>query len=596
MRGRKNRHMQREEIELKPKNYRKTLAGILKYVRPEAPRLLLAAVLVFAANILALIGPRLSGEAIDAMGILPGQVDYKTTVTKALFMLACYAGSAVLNYLLVRLIVRLSQKIIRNMRQDTFNKIVELPLSYIDTHQAGDLVSRISYDLDVVSQSLSHDMVQIAASILAVAGSLIMMISLSLSLSLIFLLIVPATVIFTIYRIKKTRPLFRLRSKKLGEMNGYVEEILYGQKTIQAYDQEDYFADRFGEINADSIEAYYKADYQAAMNGPSVTLISNLSLALVSMFGALLFLQGRVSLGNLTSFILYSRRFSGPINEAAAILAELQSALSAAERVFTLLEQPSEPPDKVDATELQNVKGEVKFRNVSFSYLPDAPVLKNINLCTKPGSLTAIVGPTGSGKTTLINLLMRFYDPDEGCILIDGQPVQDVTRRSLRRSFAMVLQDTWLFKGTIRDNIAYGRPEATLEQIRAAAEAAHIDSFITAQPEGYDSIISDGAENLSQGQKQLLTIARAMLLNTPLLILDEATSNVDSRTEIAIQDAMNKLIVGRTSFVIAHRLSTIRKADNIILIADGQIEEQGTHQELLARGGAYAKLYQAQFA
>ncbi|MGI6090751.1 MAG: ABC transporter ATP-binding protein [Saccharofermentanales bacterium] len=588
--------MQREEIELKPKNYRKTLVGLLKYVRPEASGLALAAILVLAANILALIGPRLSGEAIDAMGIVPGQVDYRTTVAKALFMLACYAGSAMLNYLLVRLIVRLSQKIIRNMRQDTFNKIVELPLSYIDTHQAGDLVSRISYDLDVVSQSLSHDMVQIAASILAVTGSLIMMISLSLSLSMIFLLIVPATVIFTIYRIKKTRPLFRLRSKKLGEMNGYVEEILYGQKTIQAYDQEDYFAGRFGEINADSIEAYYKADYQAAMNGPSVTLISNLSLALVSMFGALLFLQGRVSLGHLTSFILYSRRFSGPINEIAAILAELQSALSAAERVFTLLEQPSEPPDKAGATELQDVKGEVEFRNVSFSYLPEIPVLKNVNLRTKPGSLTAIVGPTGSGKTTLINLLMRFYDPDEGCILIDGQPVLDVTRRSLRRSFAMVLQDTWLFKGTIRDNIAYGRPEATLDQIRAAAEAAHIDNFITAQPEGYDSIISDGAENLSQGQKQLLTIARAMLLNTPLLILDEATSNVDSRTEIAIQDAMNKLITGRTSFVIAHRLSTIQKADNIILIADGQIEEQGTHQELLTKGGAYAKLYQAQFA
>lgn len=588
--------MQREEIELKPKNYRKTLAGLLKYVRPEAPRLVLAVILVLAANILALIGPRLSGEAIDAMGIVPGQADYRTTVAKALFMLACYAGSAMLNYLLVRLIVRLSQRIIRTMRQDTFNKIVELPLSYIDTHQAGDLVSRISYDLDVVSQSLSHDMVQIAASILAVVGSLIMMISLSLSLSLIFLLIVPATVIFTIYRIKKTRPLFRLRSKKLGEMNGYVEEILYGQKTIQAYDQEEYFSARFGEINADSIEAYYKADYQAAMNGPSVTLISNLSLSLVSMFGALLFLQGRVSLGHLTSFILYSRRFSGPINEIAAILAELQSALSAAERVFTLLEQPSEPPDKAGATELQDVKGEVEFRNVSFSYLPEIPVLKNINLRTKPGSLTAIVGATGSGKTTLINLLMRFYDPDEGCILIDGQPVLDVTRRSLRRSFAMVLQDTWLFKGTIRDNIAYGRPEATLDQIRAAAEAAHIDNFITAQPEGYDSIISDGAENLSQGQKQLLTIARAMLLNTPLLILDEATSNVDSRTEIAIQNAMNKLIAGRTSFVIAHRLSTIQKADNIILIADGQIEEQGTHQELLTKGGAYAKLYQAQFA
>ncbi|HHV42149.1 MAG TPA: ABC transporter ATP-binding protein [Clostridiaceae bacterium] len=585
-----------EEKLLKPKNYRKTMAGLIRYLRPEWPMLLVGLIIGLTANILVLMGPRLSGEAIDAMGIVPGQVNFSVAVAKALLMLACYAGSALLNYILVRLIARVSQKVIREMRQDTFNKIVELPLSYVDTHQAGDLVSRISYDLDVVNQSLSHDMVQIVASLIAVTGSMIMMLSISVNLALIFLLILPATVIFTIYRIKKTRPLFRVRSKKLGEMNGYVEEILNGQKTISAYDQEAYFAKKFSEINEDSIDAYYKADYQASTNGPSITLISNLSLALVSMFGALLFLRGTVSLGNLTSFVLYSRRFSGPINEIAAILAELQSALSAAERVFNLLEQPSEPEDKADAYELKEAKGEVVFENVSFSYTPGEPVLKDLNLRTKPGCLTAIVGPTGAGKTTIINLLMRFYDPEQGRILIDGQPILDLTRKSLRRSFAMVLQDTWLFKGTIRDNIAYGKPGASMEEIKSAAKAAYIDDFIEAQPHGYDSIISDGAENISQGQKQLLTIARAMLLDTPMLILDEATSNVDSRTELFIQDAINKLIVGRTSFVIAHRLSTIQNADNILLIANGKIEEQGTHEDLLAQNGAYADLYKAQFA
>ena len=585
-----------EEKRAKPKDYRKTLRGLLAYLRREWIMLLFAFSLILVSNVLALWGPQLSGQAIDAMGGNSGQLNIPLTVQKALLMLAAYSGAAILNYAVTRLVVRLSQRVVKRMRQDTFNKIVELPLAYIDTRQTGDLVSRISYDLDVVSQSLTHDIIQIGASVITVVGSLIMMIRLSLDLSLVFLLIVPATIVFTIYRIRKTRPLFRKRSKKLGEMNGYVEEILYGQKTIRAYNQEEHFASEFRERNIDSMDAYFRADYQASMNGPSVTLISNISLALVSMFGALLFIAGRFSLGNLTAFILYSRRFSGPINEVAALIAELQSALSAAERVFTLLAEPAEPADKDGALDLTDVKGEVEFDQVSFAYEPGKPVIRNLNLKAKAQSLTAVVGPTGAGKTTLVNLLMRFYDPQAGEIRIDGYPIQDVTRSSLRQSFAMVLQDTWLFQGSIRDNIAYGKPEASLEDVKRAARAAHIDAFIEAQPNGYDTIISDGATNLSQGQKQLLTIARAMLLDSPLLILDEATSNVDSRTEIKIQDAMNKLIEGRTSFVIAHRLSTIQNADTILLVSDGEIIEQGTHAELLANKGAYEDLYRAQFA
>jgi ATP-binding cassette subfamily B protein len=314
------------------------------------------------------------------------------------------------------------------------------------------------------------------------------------------------------------------------------------------------------------------------------------------MIGVSLFLKGSFTIGVLTSFILYSRRFSGPINEIAAIIAELQSGLSAAERVFTLLEQPPEPPDAEHALPLEDVRGVVEFDRVSFAYTPDQPVIRDFSVKTNPGELFAIVGSTGAGKTTLINLLMRFYDPQEGEILIDGKRLLDITRDSLRRSFAMVLQDTWLFQGTIRDNIAYGKPDATLEEIEQAAKAAHIASYIESLPNGYDSIISDSASNLSQGQKQLMTIARAMLLDTPMLILDEATSNVDSQTEIMIQDAMNKLVQGRTSFVIAHRLSTVRNADQILLLSDGQIVEQGTHEELLEKGEVYADLYQAQFS
>lgn len=577
------------------KDYRKILRGLFAYLKTEWLMLLLSLGLLFAANLLALWGPRLSGQAVDAFGLGPNEVNGPLVLNRSLWMFASYAGSALLTYINARLMVRVSQRIISTMRQDTYNKILDLPLSYLDTHQAGDLVSRISYDLDVINQSLTHDVIQIVASFITVVGSLWMMVSISWPLSIIFLALLPITVLFTNYRIRKTRPLFRARSKKLGEMNGYVEEVLYGQQTIRAYDKENFFSEEFYKINSDSIEAYYQADYQASVNMPSVTFISNLSIALVTTLGSLLFISRGFSLGGLAAFILYARRFSGPINEISGIVAELQSSLSAAERVFKLLEQPSEPADRPGAISLRNPEGRVEFKDINFEYIEGVPVIKDLSLSVEPGSLTAIVGPTGAGKTTLVNLLMRFYDPISGIITIDGHDSREITRSSLRQSFAMVLQDTWLFKGTVRENIAYGKPEATMEDIERAAKASHVHDFILSLEKGYDTEIEDGASNLSQGQKQLLTIARAMLLDTPMLILDEATSNVDSRTEIYIQDAMNKLIEGRTSFVIAHRLSTIKNADMILVMKDGDIREQGTHESLLEKGGIYAGLYTAQF-
>lgn len=585
--------MEKENLNTNNKSYKRTINGIIEYLKPHKSKLFLLIVLLISANTVVLLGPYMSGLAIDAMA--EGK-EINEVIKYSVFMALAYVGAGGLQYIMSRLVVRVAQTTTATMRQDTFNKIVELPISYIDTHQTGDLVSRISYDLNLVNQAINNDIVQMFASAITVIGSLVMMIRISPTMSLIFIILVPVTVLFTAYRIKKTRPLFSKRSKKLGEMNGYVEEILHGQKTISSYNKEDYFTEEFEHRNKDSMEAYYHADYQASINGPSVSLITNLSLALISMFGALLFLDGRVSIGNLTSFILYSRRFAGPINEMAAVIAEFQSALSAGDRVFKLLDEPSEPRDIENAIDLKNVDGEIVFNDINFSYEEDKDVIKDFSIDIKEGEMTAIVGPTGSGKSTIINLLMRFYDPQEGEILIDGIPIEKLTRKSLRDSFAMVLQDTWFFKGTIKENIAYGRPDASDEEIKKAAEAANIASFIENLPDGYDSIISDGAGNLSQGQKQLLSIARAMLIDAPMLILDEATSNVDSKTEIIIQEAMSRLIEGRTSLVIAHRLSTIKNADNIIVLVDGIIREEGNHEELMENESYYRELYSSQFA
>ena len=568
-----------------------------KYLSPYKWLLALAAALSIGGNALALIGPKLSGFAIDAIEAVGG-VDFAGVFKYAGLMIAFYAASSVISYILANLMIRLSRKAVYSMRRDAFNTLASLPVSFFDTHQTGDVISVISYDIDTINSSLSSDLVQMIASVITVCGSFVMMLSISPHLILVFVVTIPISVLFTRFRSKRVRPLYRRRSKKLGELNGFIEEIMSGLKTMKAYSREQVFIDRFDVKNDEAVEANYEADHFSCITGPTVTFINNLSLALISMFGALMYMAGGITLGNISSFVLYSRRFSGPINEFANIISDLQSALAAAERVLRLIDEKGEPADRPNAAVLgadAPVRGDVRLDGVSFGYSEGQTVLNNVTFNAERGRVIAIVGPTGCGKTTIINLLMRFYDATTGEIRVDGSEVRDITRSSLRGAYTMVLQDTWLFHGTVFENIAYGKKDVTREDVERAATAARIHGYIMSLPDGYDTVLSDNGVNISKGQKQLLTIARAMLLDSPMLILDEATSNVDTQTERSIQDVMLKLMNGRTCFVIAHRLSTIRHADNIIVLSDGRIVEHGRHDELLAKRGAYYTMYHAQF-
>ena len=451
-------------------------------------------------------------------------------------------------------------------------------------------------DIDTINTSLTNDMVQVFASAVTVIGALIMMLSISPTLVLVFVFTVPLSMFMTKKITGFTRPLFRKRSAKLGELNGFVEEMISGQKTLRAYSQEENTIKKLDKQNDETVDAYYRADYYGSMVGPSVNFVNNLSLSLVSFFGALLFLGGSISIGNISSFVLYSRKFSGPINEIANIIGELQSAFSAAERVFRLLDEEPEVADSPNAEALTEAEGDVDLSHVNFGYTKDRQIIKDLSLHVPKGALVAIVGPTGAGKTTIINLLMRFYDVDSGEITLDHKPIKDLTRRSLRLNYSMVLQDTWLFTGTVYENIAYGSEKATREDVERVCKACGIHDYIRTLPAGYETVLEDDGANISKGQKQLMTIARAMLLESSLLILDEATSNVDTRTELRIQKAMRTLMADKTCFVIAHRLSTIRNADMILVVRDGEIVERGTHESLMQGDTFYRHLYNAQFA
>ena len=578
----------------KPRDRRYVLIRLWSYLYQYKWLLFLALFLTLASNLLGLVGPMLSGYAIDAIHG-PGDVDFPRVFFYAALMILFYAASSLLTYILTRITIRFSQRVIYQMRKDVFDTLMGLPVGYFDRTQTGDIVSRISYDIDTVNGSLSNDLLQICTSVITVAGSLIMMLMIAPVLVSVFVITIPASIFLTRYMTRRVRPLFRKRSAKLGELNGFTEEIISGQKTIKAYHQEETMIFRFDQKNTEAVDAYYNADYYGSMTGPSVNFINNLSLSLVSVLGAVLYLFQSISLGNLSSFVLYSRKFSGPINEAANILSELQSATAAAERIFRLIDEAPEPADAPDALELTDVRGDVRMEHVRFGYLPGQTIIHDLSFHAEPGSLTAIVGPTGAGKTTLINLLMRFYDPWSGSITVDGKEISGLTRSSLRRAYTMVLQDTWLFTGTIYENLSYGKEDATLEEVQRACKAAHIHEAILQMPQGYDTVLTGDGSGLSKGQKQMLTIARAMLLDSKMLILDEATSNVDTQTEEKIQQAMRELMKGKTCFVIAHRLSTIKNADHILVVRNGDIVEQGNHESLLEKGGLYAKLYYSQF-
>lgn len=591
--GRGGRMMKVKE---KPKDTKYVLLRLGGYLFQYKWLLLLALVLTFASNLLALVGPTLSGYAVDLISLGKGKVDMAGVWHYVWQMMLLYAASALLSFLMANLMLRISQRVVRKMRQDLFYKLQSLPVGYFDTHQTGDILSRMSYDIDTVSTSLAHDLVAICSSTITVVGSFVMMLRISPTLLLVMLITIPMSIYYTRYIARKVRPLSRRRSAALGQMNGFVEEMVSGQKTLKAYAREAINIGHFDGTNEEAVESFYQAEYTSSMMGPTMNFITNLSLALITAFGAVLFLFGKLSIGSISSFVQYSRKFSGPINELANMYSELQSAMAAAERVLKVLDEEPEPVDAPDAIPMpKDIQGRVELSHVKFGYTPDRTILQDVNLVAEPGKQIAIVGPTGAGKTTIINLLMRFYDVNSGSITIDGMDITKVTRESLRKSFAMVLQDTWVFEGTIYDNIAYGKENATREEVIAAAKAAHIHSYISRLPKGYDTPLSDDGTNLSKGQKQLLTIARAMLLDAHMLILDEATSNVDTRTEIHIREAMRKLMKDKTCFVIAHRLSTIVDADIILVVKDGDVIEQGNHTELMEKKGFYHQLYMSQF-
>ena len=564
----------RGKVKERPRDAKGTLVRIIRYMMAYKWLVLLFLCFAFLSNIGNLLGPRFAGKAIDVAEegyrLGPGHVDLVRVRHYALLMLLTYAVSNILNFLISIGMMRVGRRIAENMR-------------------------RVSYDIDVVCTSLSADVIQILTSLVTVAGSFIMMCTISIPLVLCMLFTIPVSIWFTGRMGKKTRPRYAKRSAAYGRMNGYAEEMFTGQRTILAYANEDRASARFSEINRAAAEAYRDADGLGMTMGPTIGMISNIGLSAIGMGGAVLYLKGIVSLGQISSFVLYSRKFSGPINEISNIINEIFSALAAAERVFRLLDEAEETEDLPDAQELRDCKGHVELEHVSFGYVPGKTVLHDLSLEAESGRTVAIVGPTGAGKTTIISLLMRFYDPDSGTIRVDTLPQTAYTRESLRRSYAMVLQDTWLFRGTIYDNIAYGKENASKEEVIAAAKAARIHNYIMRLPQGYNTVISEDGGNISKGQKQLLTIARAMLYDTGMLILDEATSNVDTNTERQVQKAIRNLMAGKTCFVIAHRLSTIQNADLILVVNHGDIVEQGTHESLMAAKGFYYSLYRSQF-
>ncbi|WP_198023191.1 ABC transporter ATP-binding protein [Clostridium algidicarnis] len=531
----------------------------------------------------------------EIMSLNGGKIDFDYIAHIVFILIGLYAISAIFAYVQQYVMAGVAQKTVFNMRKDVDEKLSRLPLKYFDSHTHGEILSRVTNDIDTVSSTLQQSLTQLITSVVTIIGIIVMMLTISPTLTLVTIVTLPLSIFVTTNIAKRSQKYFADQQNALGRLNGHVEEMYTGHKIVKAFGHEHKSIGEFNDINDELYNVGWKAQFISGIIMPLMNFINNIGYVLVCVVGGIFVTKGRINLGDIQAFIQYSRQFGQPIVQTANIVNILQSTVAAAERVFEVLDEVEEIQDADITQVIESPKGEVKFENVNFGYEKDAMLIEDMNIDVKPGQTIAIVGPTGAGKTTIVNLLMRFYEIDEGKITIDGIDIRDLKRGDLRNIFGMVLQDTWLFNGTIRDNIGYGRLGATEDEIILAAKAAHADHFIRTLPEGYDTILNEEASNISQGQKQLLTIARAILLDPSVLILDEATSSVDTRTEIYIQKAMTKLMQGRTSFVIAHRLSTIRDADLILVMNNGSIIEKGSHEELLEENGFYADLYNSQF-
>lgn len=574
-----------------------TLKKDLHYMKHYIPLLVLSVILATVSVALTLYFPILTGRAIDLI-LAKGRVDFDGIIALAKQGVIVIAITAAAQWIMNMCNNRMTYNIVRDIRKDAFDKIEKLPFSYIDSHSHGDMVSRIIADVDTFADGLLMGFTQLFTGLATIIGTLLFMISINIKITLVVVILTPISLFVASFIAKKTYSMFQLQSKTRGEQTALIEEMIGNQKVVQAFNHEDEALEEFDEINNRLQKYSLRATFFSSLVNPSTRFVNSLVYAAVGITGALAVILkgGAFTVGNLSCFLSYANQYTKPFNEISGVVTELQNALACAARIFELIEEPAEVADDADAYVLKEADGTVDIEDVYFSYVPDQHLIEDFNLHVKPGQRIAIVGPTGCGKTTLINLLMRFYDTNSGRIKVSGHDIMHMTRQSLRANYGMVLQETWLKKGTIRDNICMGKPDATEEEMIAAAKASHAHSFIKRLPHGYDTLISEDGGNLSQGQKQLLCITRVMLCLPPMLILDEATSSIDTRTEIRIQKAFLTMMQGRTSFIVAHRLSTIREADVILVMKDGKIIEQGNHETLLAQNGFYANLYNSQFA
>ena len=592
------------KAEKKNTRQKETLVKVLRYIRPYGVLVALTILMAVISVALTLYLPILTGDAVDRIAFIfdPSQVSAD--------MPAVWAGLlAILRKMCIVIVLtaltqwimnicnnRIVYNVIQDIRKRAFRRIEELPLKYLDAHSHGDIVSRVVADVDQFADGLLIGFTQLFTGVITILGTLGFMLSVNVGITVVVVVITPVSLFVAIFIGRKTFSMFKLQSQTRGEQTALINEMIGNQKVVQSFNRERQTLERFDEINDRLEKCSLRAIFFSSLTNPCTRFVNSLVYTGVGLTGAFAVIRGGLSVGQLTCFLSYANQYTKPFNEISGVITELQNALACAARIFELIEEQAQEPDRTDAVVLGDVEGSVDLKDVSFSYVPDRKLIENLNLQVKPGQRIAIVGPTGCGKTTIINLLMRFYDADGGSIAVDGRPIRDITRKSLRTSYGMVLQDTWLKRGTIRDNITVGKPDATQEEIVAAAKASHAHSFIKRLPDGYDTVIGEDGGSLSGGQKQLLCITRVMLSLPPMLILDEATSSIDTRTEIRIQKAFAAMMEGRTSFIVAHRLSTIQNADVILVMKDGHIIEQGSHKELLAKNGFYANLYQSQFA